>query len=302
MKGKITVIALLFCSFLFFSCNQSTSSKSSNVSITEFGYFATNCAYDFYSSSSTNRPSLSYTFDIVFSGGLTSTDISSAKVYINNSNLWWTLSTDNFDESTQVLHGSGFWYTANMCELPVGMLTADIILTNGTELTKEITMGIPGSKTNQAYQYVYNADDETTPIYPSVTYKALRRPIITSFNRTTDSITISFKVVGDEVNNGFIWFYDSADNFIGRAAYFRDPSTGSCFSGLNSGTGFNSQDGNTNIYIASSSCILINNNLISATAFASISRARVVVLDGSQYETATRHGSFDYRAISEASK
>jgi hypothetical protein len=147
---------------------------------------------------------------------------------------------------------------------------------------------------------VYSIEDETTPLYPQVTVPALQRATISSFQVSPTEIDISFSINGNSVNNGWIWFYDSSDVYIGSSPYFLDSSNGAVFGGLNLGKSFNNADGQSN------SAVLINGqlvdsqgNTVSNSDFSRIAHCRLVVIDGAQYLAAGKgYADFDYMAIS----
>ena len=107
-------------------------------------------------------------------------------------------------------------------------------------------MGFPGNKTNSGDAYVFSVEDETTPLYPQVTVPALQRATISSFQVSPTEIDISFSINGNNVDNGYVLFYDSSNVYIGRSPYFLDSSNGAVFGGLNLGNSFNNADGQSN--------------------------------------------------------
>ncbi|HXN05546.1 MAG TPA: hypothetical protein VN944_00610 [Nitrospiria bacterium] len=161
-------------------------------------------------------------------------------------------------------------------------------------------MGIPGNKTNLSDAYVYSVQDETTPIYPQVTVPALQRATISSFQVSPTEIDISFSVNGNSVNNGWIWFYDSSNVYIGRSPFFLDSSNGAVFGGLNLGKSFNNADGQSNsIVLINGQLIDSHGNTVSNSDFSRIALCRLVVIDGAQYVAIGRgYTDYDYMAIS----
>ena len=162
------------------------------------------------------------------------------------------------------------------------------------------TMEIPGNKTNSSDAYVYSLQDETTPLYPQVTIPAVQRATTSSFQASTTEIDVSFSVNGNNVNNGWIWFYDSTNIYIGRSPFFLDSSTGAVFGGLNSGTSFNNADGQSNsIVLINGQLIDSNGNAVSDSDFSRIAHCRIVLIDGAQYVAIGRgYTDYDYRSIS----
>jgi hypothetical protein len=302
MKKIYFLSIVLLSAVLLNACNQSNTPSKLNVSLKGFGYFIDNVPQDYWASTVTTKPSLTYTFEFVFSGQLTASNIVSAKVFINDTDKCWTIDQNDFNEESNTLTGYNYYSNININELPIGKLVAKVILSDGSELSKTVIMSVPGSTSNGSYQYVYNPDNESFADYPSVTCKSIQRPLITKISRSTDDVSVSFTVIGSDVNNGCVWYYDATNRYLGTSNYFREEKSGSCFIGLNGGSGFLSSDGSNNIIISNNSQILKNGKAISQEDFNSIIKARIVVFDGEQYVSSATYINFDYRAISELSK
>ncbi len=280
------------------SCKMPTDDPAPAAKVTILGisYFAVNTPSDWWASTSSVKPGLTYSFGIKFEGSLTQADIVSAKVYLPNSAKYWTIDPDHFDQSANELYETGFRFDSYMYELPVGEMKMEVVLTDGSRLERLFTMGVPGHEANEGHSYVYNED--VVPTYPTASIQALYRPIITASSFTTSPISVTFTVNGPDVHNGWIWCYDAALNYIGCTSFFRDSVTGSCFSGLNGGSGFNISNGGSNtISLINTDLFDSNGNSVTPASFALIKKFRVVVTDGVQYESSS-YTAFDYKAIS----
>jgi hypothetical protein len=295
-KCLVCVLILLLG---FAGCRSATNSSSGDgVSIKGVGYIAVNAPTDWWNTSSSAKPSLSYNFTIYFNG---SPSVSTARVYLpNNSSFYWTLDPSLYNSSTNSISEQGFWWTDDTRELPVGTMKAEVSLTDGTTLDYMFTMGIPGNKTNSGDAYAYSVEDETTPLYPQVTVPALQRATISSFQVSPTEIDISFSINGNNVNNGWIWFYDSSNVYIGRSPYFLDSSNGAVFGGLNLGKSFNNAEGQNNSVVLNNGQLFDSHgNAVSNSDFSRITHCRLVVIDGAQYVAAGKgYTDYDYKAIS----
>ncbi len=297
MGQKYLICVLILLAFV--GCKSDTNSGSGNgVSIKCVGYIAVNSPTDWWDVTSPTKSNLSYNFTIYFNG---SPSILTARVYLpGNSSYYWTLDPSSYNSSSNSICGHGFWWTDDMRELPVGTMKAEVSLTDGTSLDYIFTMGIPGNKTNLSNAYVYSAEDETFPLYPQVTVPALQRATISSFQFSPSEIDVLFSINGNNVNNGWIWFYDSNNVFIGRSPFFLDSATGAVFGGLNSGNSFNNADGQSNsVVLRNGQLVDSQGNTVSDADFSRIAHCRLVVIDGAQYVAAGNgYLDYDYEAIS----
>jgi hypothetical protein len=302
-KRFFAVGGLLVILSIFAGCTQPTGGTTgSSASISHVYYVVYNTPADWWSAASTVKPELTYYFAIKFDGSISLADVASANIYLPNSNtLCWTLRTNTsggfFEASSQILSGSGFLFQDEPCELPVGTMTAVVTLTNGTILKKTLTSGVPGNTDNGTCSSLYS--EGFTAIPTSRYTKALMRPTITSATSVSgSSVSLTFTVNGANVHNGSVWLYDSAGLYIGHSPWFRSSTTGQCFAGLNGGSGFMITDGASNtITLTASSVYTDNGYSVGQTAFGKIAKARAVVFDGAQYESATYSG-YDHKSIS----
>jgi hypothetical protein len=309
MKSRATV--LIACAILaaasFIACSPAAGGDPKSVKITGVGFSIANHPTDWYSSSSTNKPNLVYDFTLWLDGSFSVGDIEYARIYLpsGSTNYWSLNAASGFDPATKGL-SAGIFYSGRTVgsvteagrgvELPVGTMKAVVRLTNGVSSSSDITMGVPGSASAGAMSFVFNPDDEAAAAEPSITAPALRRPTATFSGGGFLPLTVNFTVHGNNVHNGWVWFYSSS-GYVGIFYPFRAESNGAVSAKVNGGV-FNASDGGINTVSINSADILNNDVPISSAAFSSISRCRVVVCDGAQYEAPDRWAWYDYKAVS----
>jgi hypothetical protein len=128
-------------------------------------------------------------------------------------------------------------------------------------------MGIPGNVSNNGYSYLYSPQDEGVATYPATTVASIERPTVTAFTNNTTSISVSFTINGNNVHNGYAWFYDSSNTYVGKFLYFLDKTSGAITSRLSGGV-FNHADGQSNTLSLSLNDIVdSNNNAITQAVF-----------------------------------
>jgi hypothetical protein len=311
MKAK--ALALLACAIMasvsFVACSSGSDDAPKTVNITDVGFSIANRPTDWYSASATNKPNLVYNFTLVLEGNMTAADIASAKVFLPNSDTssWSFTPAEDFDPAKKSIYGGffddgrtvgGVPNAGSGVELPIGTMKAVVKLTNGVSSSYDFTMGVPGSTSTGGMSYVYSPDDEAGAVEPSISAPALQRPTVTAFTGGgPDPLVVSFAILGNDVHNGWVWFYDSSDEYVGEFYPFRARSDGTASVRLN-GAAFNAENGGTNTLTVGASDIHYNNTAISSAAFSAISSCRVVVCDGAQYEAADRWTWYDYKAVS----
>lgn len=295
--SKIRLCLIVPLAIIVVGC--SLSSNTTNVQISDVGYSISNVPADWWVSSSSQTPSLVYKFTLQFSGELSSGDINSARIYIGDTSRYWSFYSSDFDASLNRLSANNFWWTANDNELPIGQFTARVELVNGKVLEKTFLVGIPGHIEPSSYSYVYNSDEENQADNISSSAKTLQKVTINSAIKTNSEITINFKIHGDNVHNGWVWFFDTNENYLGYSGLFLDADTGAIKAGLNSGQAFNNENLEDNLLAIQQTGISDSSgSVISLADFNNIARCRVVVCDGAQYEYLGKYSYYDYRAIS----
>lgn len=264
-------------------------------------YTITNAPSDWWSASASVKPSLFYNFKILFHGNVSVADFDSVRVYLPNTReKWWTIDIEkSLNIQKGYVGGSNHWHSVDESILPIGVLTAEIKLKDGTTVDYPFTMGKPGDKSNESADWVFSPEENAEGQIPS-SVSALGRPEVLSFSKSANLIKVRFKVHGQNVHNGLVFFYDKDNASVGRSAFFRDRSSGSTLEGFDSGK-FDNEDLATNsltlkpIYLMDET-----GNPITNDSFARIEKCRVEVVDGVQYEAASTPSftNWDYRAVS----
>jgi hypothetical protein len=310
---KTTVSALLACailaSFSFTACSSGSDDAQKTVSIADVGFSIANRPLDWYPASATAKPNLVYDFTLALEGNMSAADISSARVYLpNDSGYYWYFNpADDFDAATKRIYGSfryggrtvgGLLEAGSGVELPIGMMKAEVKLTNGVASTYSFLMGVPGSTTTNGKSFVYAPDGAYSAAEPSVSASAMGRPTVTSFTGGgPDPLVVTFSLLGSNAHNGWVWFYDGSGAFVGELYPFRARSDGTVTPAMGGGA-FNVTTGASNTLTISAANITYNGAPASSSQVSSIQDCRVVVCDGAQYEAADRWTWYDYKAIS----
>jgi len=293
---------LLFCLvglFTQYSCSLLIGGTKT-VTIEDVSWFIENVASDRWAAGSDVKPSLTYSFEVFFEEDLSASDIEYVRIYLpGNSDSYWTIDKERyFHADTNSVGGSArYWYGANPKELPIGALTAEILLTNGKSDTYSFIMGKPGSTSTEGYSYVYSKEDEATPTYPASSAPAVMRPTVESLSLSGGQLLTTFTVKGNNVRNGWIWLYDANGDYVGRSVHFFNQLTELSSTKFSSGSFQNASDSQNTLVLSGSDIYDGSGNAIGATALNSIQHCRVFTTDGGQY---SGHSAiqYDYRAMS----
>ena len=270
------------------------------MTIEDVAWYIETIAPDRWSDSVVDKPSLSYSFEVYFAEMLDSSDIKTARVYLPNSSSYWDLDPDTTLDTVRnsVGYGVRYWLTANNDELPIGSLRAEIVLNNGTSSQYTFIMGKPGSVSPSSYAWVYSAQEVATPTYPSTSTEALRRPTVTTLSFENGQLKTTFRIRGNNVRNGWIWYYDAGNQYVGRSPYFYNQKLDIGTATFSKGW-FDSQADAENVLICNPNEIIkTNGSGCSLSEMNTISHCRLYVTDGAQY-TGDGVVQYDYRAMSE---
>jgi hypothetical protein len=264
------------------------------VTITSLGWIEENIDPSFWSSPPGSGQTAFYDFWIHYSGNIAFTDIQSARVYLP-SGSYWTLSKDQqfFDAANRTIGGYGRWFDNTQLDvLPIGFLVVEVKLVNGTSSTYAATIPAPGSLTAAPYT-IMNSEDVTPP--PGTSAPMVRRASAGATNTVdlaAQAITITFSVTDPKVHDGFVWFFDAANNYLGGYFYFRDAVTGLINPTLADTL---ATDGAVNTLTLHPADITFS----AGASFAQITRFRLGLLDGAQYlPQASGRTRSDCRSIS----
>ena len=297
MLGKIKTVFLITTILLGFIFIVATGGGSSggggnySIEITKFDWIIENIDPSFWSDPP-GTATCFYNFWISYEGDNIGVNaIESARVYLP-SGIPCVLSADQLNPVSKYISGGRYMWNGDLGNsLPIGTLTAEIILANGNTTTYNQTIPVPGSKTSNGFSYVYTedyvtSDSDYTPM--------LKRATIESCKKGGGTIRIEFSVSDSNVYNGYVNFYNSEGYFIAQTkALFRNTDTGVLSDIINSGTGFHT-NGSVNL-------LEITNGDISFETgyeYADILKVMVVLRDGAQYGTRVP----DYHCMSRSFK
>lgn len=131
-----------------------------------------------------------------------------------------------FSSGGHYIGGWGRWaWNGNPNELPIGKLKVEVRLTDGTDVTYTAVIPAPGSQAADGYTTMYSQDYSGIP--PATSAPMVGRASISSGIATGSTVTLSFSVNDQKVYDGYVWFYDSSQKYIGISNEdFVDPSTG----------------------------------------------------------------------------
>jgi len=297
MKRLAPPTLALLALLILGSCTPTLGSTPKTVAITHVYYTIYNVPSDWWSATATVKPALVYHFKIYYQGNLSASDIASARIYRpGTSGAFWSIDPQKYFDPVQGSIGDmsySFWNISNSSELPIGVFTAKVVLTNGVSSVQNFTMGVPGSVDPGSYSLVYS-ETETTPSSLTACAPALLRPEVTAFTYSGGSFQISFTVKGPNAFNGFVWLYDGTGAFVGGLPYFR-LSTGENYAGLNGGSGLNL---GANSLIVGASDIKFGTTTVDPALLPGVAWCRIVLQDGLEYSVGGAYTTYDYRAIS----
>lgn len=290
---------LLFAFVLALLSSCSLFGLNKTITIEDVGWYIETIASDRWSPSAVNKPTLSYSFEVYFKEDLVADDIKSARVYLpNDSSSYWTLDpADCFDAKAHSIgYGVRYWYGQNINELPIGTLTAEIVLTNGKSDRYSFTMGKPGSTSPGSNYYVYSAQDEALPASPAYSTPAIMRPEVNSLSHENGQLKTVFTVRGENVRNGWVWYYDSSDQYVGKSVFFFNQKLGTTAANFTKGYFDASADGVNTLMLNPGEITRSDGTAITALEMAGIEHCRLYATDGAQYSDGPLQ--YDYRAMS----
>lgn len=192
----------------------------------------------------------------------------------------WTLKdagagVDHYNESGEYWGGWGYYSASSPHTLPLGTYSVYIKDSVDHEVNSSFRVGRPGGRLGyETFLFTEDYTGSTTDGEPM-----LPRPAAVTGTTGGESLTITFEATSTDVFNGFVWFFDSAGNYITTTGFFRDS--------INNGLG------------------LMYDNALTLTAgdldlgsfrFSDIAGFHVVLTDGQQYYP--RSVSYDHRSVS----
>jgi hypothetical protein len=235
----------------------------------------------------------SYFLSLRWEGDAGLSDIEYARVYLPDHNRYWSFVLDeaHFDAVKKKVFGY-FTFNEDHNAVPIGDMQAAIKVKDGDVSTLDRTFTAPASTSTMGYDYAYS---ENGNALNSTYVPAIKRPTVTahSIDYLASQLSVTFAVNDNRVYDGYLWLYDGADTYIGYSSYFRGSADGAVSTIVNGGTTFNT-DGSSNVVVTGSADV----TLFAGYDFMSIAKVVVVVTDGTQYASAGRYNTCDYRAYS----
>jgi hypothetical protein len=296
---KKTLLCVSLVAFFAMSSCSMLDTLFKKVTIQDVSWYFETIAPDRWSDSVVDKPSLSYSFEVYFQEELDASDIKTARIYLPNSSSYWTLDPETTldTERKSIGYGVRYWLGSNNDELPIGTLTAEIVLTNDRSSRYTFTMGRPGSTSPDNYNYVYSSQEEATPTNPATSTPALMRPVVTKLEIGTGGhIETTFEVRGNNVRNGWVWFYDSENQYIGRSPYFYDQKNGT-YPYFSKGYFDTVANAENTLKASQYEIKKSNGNVLTYDELCQIKHCRLFVTDGAQY-VGQGVVQYDYRAMS----
>jgi len=296
-KQALSAIVPLLCLFILASCGPSGGIKTAKI--VDVGWNIDNLPTSY-------NCSCFYNFWIYFNGDINIADVKTARVILPDGLSWWTMDLAShpsyFSAANSRIGGTTrFHWSSTGHALPIGIMTASLELTNGTTSTYKFKVGVPGYADTNGYDYVYTEDiGSPMPISTAVSAQALKRAIVSSatLNTTTSSLNIGFSTDDNRTFNGYVWFYDASDNYLGVSKRFVDGDSGVKLLGLNTGAGLITTGASNTLILAPADVRDSNGTALSTSVFNSIATFELVTLDGDQYDEPGDYWDYDYRAIS----
>jgi hypothetical protein len=220
-------------------------------------------------------------------------DIEYARVYLPDQKRYWSFELDeeHFDAAKMKVFGY-FTFSEDHNAVPIGNMKAAIKVKDGDVSTLDRTFTAPASTSTMGYDYAYS---ENGSALNSTYVPAIKRPTVTAhaIDYMAPQLSVTFVVSDSRVYDGYLWLYDGADTYIGYSSYFREGAGGAVSSSINSGATINT-DGSPNMVVLGSPDVTLS----SGYDFSNIAKVVLVVTDGTQYASAGRYNTHDYRAYS----
>ncbi len=271
-----------------------SSPSSPSVTITGLGWLEENIDLSFWQTPPPGGYTAFYDFWIHYTGNITFADVQYARVYLPNGH-YWTISRDStfFDTTNQRIGGYGHWYeSANPGVLPIGPLQVEVKLNDGVDATYTANIPAPGSTTAGSYTAMHTEDVLTPPLNSAPMVERATIGSTNTLTAATGVISITFSVNDPKVYDGFVWFYDAANAYLGGFFYFRNPSTGQVGSQLAGATLHT--DGTTNTLTLQPGDLQLG----AGTIVGQIASFRIGLTDGAQYPQGGSTLRRDCRSIS----
>lgn len=277
-------LLLIFVMITLYSCPDPATLQT--IEIEGIGWYIENIDDSFWSDGF-DGSSCFISFYLHYTGdSITYSDIES--VTVDDGSGGWDLTIGPDDINTEdntialiLLYGSAH-------RIKIGNYDFEVILTNGETASYSFTVPAPGSTSTNGDDYVYTEDYSGT--IGSNYSTMLKRATNISGTKNASDLNISFSVSDSRVFNGWVYFFDSSDNYVGASDYFRSYSSSSISSFINGGAGIYNNNSINNLTLPSGDI-----TFASGQAFSDISRYFIVLTDGNQY--ANQQSTYDTNSI-----
>jgi hypothetical protein len=264
------------------------------VTVTGLGWYEENIDPSFWTSAPPNANTAFYDFWIHYDGDIAFADLEYARVYLPDGSAWnIAVRPDHLDATNRKIGGWYRWMGATPNVLPIGALRAEVKLTDGVVSSLLAYIPAPASSTSGTYTTMHSEDATSPPLGSAPMVRRATLGATNTFTAATQTISLTFSIADAQVHNGWIWFYDATPSVVATSPYFADPATGA-ISPLLAGSILH-KDGTTNTLTLSASDV----NLVAGKSFDQITRFRVVLTDGAQYQPSAQL-RYDCRSISAA--
>ena len=293
-KSLVLILSILLCFVVVTSFSGCKSGGSSNVdtskdktlTINNVGYSLENIDHDYWKSPISNDASAFLSLWINYNeSNIVVSDIARVVITDPQGDDWvYSEEKDIKYHLNEIEKCFGGWLRLYLfgahegTTIRIGEYTAEIVLKNGKVASKKFTVNAPGTLGTLGKTYAYTENYELFAT-PGPAFAALpKRATEMSGTKTSDQLTIKFKVNDDMICNGNIAFFDVNRDYIGSLAKtfidrYKNPSDT-----LNGGNDLK-VDGNFNTVI----CDVDDITLKTDKTFADIYKFNISLADGKQY-------------------
>lgn len=283
MRKLLTSALLVLLVFLVIGCGGSSGNPPS-FEITHLYWYGESLHPSYTATFGSPDPfTAALNFDIKYSGDISYSDIEKIIYTSLNTGIHWTLipETGHVDNSLKIIHLIRCYLSDKLHVIPTGDFRVDVYLKgNSTPKSISKTFGIPGDLSPNGKNYLYS--ESYAGPYPSDYGPLLKWAQVSSLSKLGTEIKIDFTVNDNNVNDGWLWFYDSNKKYIGNTSRFNEMGLLLNKSGVTNTITL--QDNSPYFHLAS------------PATFSNISGVIVVLCDGAQYPDVI---NYDYRSISE---
>lgn len=225
MHRSARAILALIIAGAFAACSTSSSDGGGDpeYAITSIDYYFQNHDPDYLSSSDATCALSVYTY---FDGNLTASDIKMVTLTSPSGGYWLydddagNFETNRFDSANSCIESYLCYRSADPHRMPTGTYTVTIELNSGKKQSKTFMVSGPDEISGG---YLYTEDYTGTPVSDDVA--AIERAETLSAAWSGNTLTIDLDISDARATNGYLWFYDSNGDYIGRSQLFFENET-----------------------------------------------------------------------------